>query len=52
MSLSWEYNIFHSLSVGSHIHIEYILGVITKYEVTGPLLIVITCHSKFFLMGQ
>lgn len=45
MSLSWEQNIFLSLSVGSHIHTEYILGVITKSEATGPPLIAITCHS-------
>lgn len=43
---------FLSLSVESYIYIEYILVVIMKYEVIGPSLIVITCHSKFFLMVQ
>lgn len=32
----------------SYTHIEYILVVIIKYEVIGPSLIVIICHSNFF----
>lgn len=43
---------FLSFPVQSHIHIECILVVIMKYEVIGPSLIVIICHSNFFLMVQ
>lgn len=34
------------------IHTEQILVVIMKYEVTGPSVIVIICHSNFSMMVQ